>query len=132
MSPLDEAKAKIKEQLEWRGPSGKLQGHIVLSREQAGALINHNIEEQEHCFPDNSERFLVSDFTKTEYCESKWLPGKFVGNDFFCCPSCSERREMPEHNSYHQCQCGLHSKSFGNSLYVWRSESVGKSNDTPN
>ncbi len=28
----------IKQQLDWRGPSGKAQGHIVLTREQAEAL----------------------------------------------------------------------------------------------
>jgi hypothetical protein len=31
--------AEIERQLSWRGPSGKGQGHIVLDREQAEALL---------------------------------------------------------------------------------------------
>jgi hypothetical protein len=30
----------IKQQLDWRGPSGKAQGHIVLTREQAEVLAH--------------------------------------------------------------------------------------------
>lgn len=38
LKPVEVIK-EIKRQLDWRGPSGKPQGHIVLTREQAEALL---------------------------------------------------------------------------------------------
>lgn len=38
---VQEACTAIREGLEWRGPSGKKLGHIVLTREQACALIGY-------------------------------------------------------------------------------------------
>jgi hypothetical protein len=29
----------VQQQLDWRGPTGKAQGHVVLTREQAEALV---------------------------------------------------------------------------------------------
>lgn len=43
---------EIKRQLDWRGPTGKMQGHIVIRREEAEALW----EEFGKLRPDNGEK----------------------------------------------------------------------------
>jgi hypothetical protein len=39
MSALDQARAKLREQLDWRGPNGKAQGIVTLTRDQAEAIL---------------------------------------------------------------------------------------------
>lgn len=53
MSKVDEAVMKIKADLDWRGPSGKTMGHVMISRDQALALIAW-IETKGHWFPPDA------------------------------------------------------------------------------
>jgi hypothetical protein len=39
VSDLEEVLKLLQQQLDWRGPSGKPQGHIVLSRQHTALLI---------------------------------------------------------------------------------------------
>ena len=49
----------IKEQLDWRGPSGRPQGHVVLEREAAHVLIDEMLSNARH---DQCELFNEKNF----------------------------------------------------------------------
>lgn len=45
MTERDQAIAKIRHELDWRGPTGKTMGHVVMERKLAEALLKW-IDEQ--------------------------------------------------------------------------------------
>jgi hypothetical protein len=41
------AAAKVREQLDWRGPNGRKSRYVILDRELAAALVGHDDKEKE-------------------------------------------------------------------------------------
>lgn len=71
------------------------------------------------------EKFLRSDFVKVIPGEpSKILQGRDqIGGEKFNCPKCDAGAKAPVHGIMDICKnCALHWVSYGNVLYVWRTE----------
>jgi hypothetical protein len=58
-----DALASIAAQLAWRGPSGKCQGHVVLDREQAQALLRALCLVSPPQVPDGAEPRIIPEIS---------------------------------------------------------------------